>query len=167
MNWIKNFAAFVRAALGRVIETSGLPDVWGWLVARATAPVWAKTTVSRLAVAVAALWRSFWAVWTNPATYPIIATVVFTAFVLGHHEGRRGLAEAKGLVMQAGKALGEAQATVAADTTEIARLNARVAELSKPSAVQPAVIEKRPDVHKARAKKPPQPAAPAAGGWSW
>jgi hypothetical protein len=41
--------------------------------------------------AVLGLWTSFWAVWLNPLTYPIIAALAFLSFSVGHHEGRRGL----------------------------------------------------------------------------
>lgn len=44
---------------------------------------------------VLAIWRSFWACWDNPMTYPLLGLVAVSMFVAGYGEGRGRLGAVK------------------------------------------------------------------------
>lgn len=63
------------------------------------------------------LWRSFLAVWTNPATYPVIAVLAFGCYVGGHAMGARHVPRLRADLV----ALQDARERLAAENTKLSR----------------------------------------------
>jgi hypothetical protein len=130
-----------------------------WLSWRPALPGFFMSGLSLVGRAAKALWRSFWAVWGRPMTYPIVGVVAVGMFVLGHVEGRRGAevvrqtlidvrAERDELRVKVGAAEINEQAARKAGKDaldKVARLEARIAELEKPKpAPAPAPVRRAP-----------------------
>jgi len=166
MSWLKGFLAYILAALRTVAETSGVYVVTGWLkqLSLPGAPTWMKTPLGWVGKILLALWRSFWSVWGNPMTYPIIGAVAFGMFLVGHHEGHRPVASAEAISYAATRERDAAVAAAKKAAGDLAAARSRVAELEarQPVAAPAAAPALRP--HKTRTVK----AAPAkASGTPW
>lgn len=113
---------------------------WGWIA-------WAGK----------GLWNSFWDVWGNPVSYPIIGAVAFVMFSLGHHEGHKPVASARADLASARNELAIAKEANARHKTELslAADKAKAACQAIP-AVAPATPVVKPASH-----KKPVPAAAA------
>ena len=100
--------------------------LWGWGAAGAIA-----------------VWRSFWAVWGNPMTYPIIGVVALGMFVAGHHAAARHVAPLKAVVQAVTAQNDRLQAKLAAaEVNEAAARKAAKEALEKAAALEKALGEK-------------------------
>lgn len=157
MSWLKSAWAWLKSAVHLNLEVGGLKAIFSWAEG---VRVWAW-----LKTATGALWRSFWAVWTNPATYPILGALAFASFLAGHAAGHRRV---PGLVSDLAVVAGQRNAAESrVKTAEKAAKDAADAlasyKIAHPVVVAPAVA---PSPVKAAAKKKPvrKSAAPAPGG---
>lgn len=123
-------------------------------------PAWPGVAVSAVRLvgrAAQSIWRSFWACWNNPMTYPLLAVVAVGMFVVGYGEGKGRLRDAldqlhlvrveRGeLTAAAAKARADeqiARSEAAAARDELARVT-RAAPVERPPAVTPRASARRP-----------------------
>lgn len=166
MDWIKGLLASIKAALVKVADTSGVLAVSGWLKGL-SAPAWLATGGGWVGKGLSALWRSFWAVWGNPMTYPIIGAIAFGMFMVGHHEGRRPVAGAEAARFAAERERDAAVKTARDAGAKLTLAAARIAALEKEPA-SPAVIAPAPKPRAHRAKPAATAPAPKSSGfWTW
>lgn len=160
MSWITSTWAWLKSAVHLNLEVGVLKALFSWIRG---IRVWGW-----LRTAAGALWRSFWAVWTNPATYPILGALAFASFLAGHAAGHRRV---PGLVSDLAVVAGQRNAAESrATTAEKAAKDAADAltsyKIAHPVTVAPAVA---PAAVKEAPKRKPvrKSAAPAPGGfWS-
>lgn len=173
MTWIKGFWGYVVSALSKVAETSGVYVVTGWVskVSMPGAPTWLKTPLGWVGKGLLALWKSFWAVWGNPMTYPIIAAVAFAMFLVGHHDGSRPVRGAEAAKYAAERERDSASRSAKKLADDLAAAKSRIAELEKQpekTAVSDPAAGQVQRTHKARAKKAaPVKVMGSPWGWPW